>query len=141
MLKKAAFALALVAALAFAGVAIAGKTSGSSSITGPFVTAASPTGSALTASSTSAPHFGDTVTFNVSTTETSNPFVNLNCYQNGTLVMNSWSAYFTGGSGQAFGLYSPSWQTGAADCQADLGMLASNGKWKVLASTRFQADA
>jgi hypothetical protein len=141
MLRKAAFALTLVAVLAFAGTAFAGKTSGSSSITGPYVMPASPASSPLTASSPSTPHFGNMVTFNVSTTETNNPFVNLNCYQNGVLVMNSWSAYFPGGSGQAFGLYSPSWQSGAANCQADLGMLANNGKWKVLASTSFNVDA
>jgi hypothetical protein len=67
--------------------------------------------------------------------------VNLNCYQNGLLVMNSWSAFFPGGTDQNFGLYSPAWQSGAANCQADLGMLTSNGKWKVLASTSFNVNA
>jgi hypothetical protein len=141
MLRKAATALSLVAVLAFTGAAFAGKTSGSSSIAGPFLVAASPAGSPLTASSTSTPRFGDTITFNVSTTATSNPFVNLNCYQNGGLVMDSWSAFFPGGVNQNFALYSPSWQSGAADCTADLGMLTNNGKWKVLASTSFRADA
>ena len=141
MLKKAALALSLAALFAFAGTAVAGKTTASSSIAGPFLVAASPAGSPLTASSTSTPRFGDTITFNVSTTATSNPFVNLNCYQNGVLVMNSWSAFFPGGVNQDFGLYSPSWQSGAADCSADLGMLTNNGKWKVLASTNFHADA
>lgn len=141
MLKKAGLSLSLLALFAFAGTAVAGKTSASSSIAGPFLVAASPAGSALTASSTSAPRYGDTVTFNVSTTATSNPFVNLNCYQNGALVMNSWSAFFPGGVNQDFGLYSPSWQGGAADCTADLGMLTSNGKWKVLASNSFSVGA
>jgi hypothetical protein len=62
------------------------------------------TGSALTTTSTSTPHFGDMVTFTISTTETSNPFVNLNCYQNGILVSVGWSAFFRGGTGQDFGL-------------------------------------
>ena len=143
MLRRIALAASLVAALALAGVAVAAnsRTSSSSTIAGPYVVAASPAGSPVTASSTSAPQFGDAVTFTVSTTATTNPFVNLNCYQNGVLVMNSWAAYFTSGSGQVFGLYSPSWQSGAADCQADLGMLASNGKWKVLASTSFNVGA
>lgn len=141
MLQRAAFAVVAVAALAFASAAFAGKPSGSSSITGPYLVTASPTGSPVTAASTTTPQFGDTITFAVSTTETSNPFVNLNCYQNGVLVMDSWSAFFPGGSGQDFGLYSPSWQSGAANCQADLGMLANNGKWKVLASTSFSVDA
>ncbi len=140
MLSKIAVALSLVVALAFAGTALAGKPSGSSLINGPFLGASS-SGSAVTGASAITPHFGDLVTFTVSTTATSNPFVNLNCYQNGVLVMNSWSAFFPGGSGQDFGLYSPSWQSGAADCQADLGMLANNGKWKVLASRSFHVDA
>jgi hypothetical protein len=93
------------------------------------------------AASTTAPQFGQTITFTVSTTATTNPFVNLNCYQNGLLVMNSWSAFFPGGTDQNFGLYSPAWQSGAANCQADLGMLTSNGKWKVLASTSFNVNA
>ena len=141
MLRKTAFALSLVLVLAFGGAALAGKTSGSSSITGPY-TVAAPTWTAATAASTSTPHFGDMVTFTVSTTATNNPFVNLNCYQNGILVMNSWSAFFPGGLGDGnYGRYSPSWKCGAAECRADLGLLANNGKWKVLASTSFHVDA
>lgn len=138
MSSKTAFALVFGLALVFAGTALAGKTTGSSSITGPFVVSASasPTGATPVA-----PTFGSTVTFEVSTTATSNPFVNVDCYQNGVLVMNSWSAFFPGGSGQNFGLYSPSWQSGDADCRADLGMLANNGKWKVLDSTTFHVYA
>ena len=139
MLSKIAVAVAFVVVLAFAGTAFAGKVSGSSSIAGPFLVAA-PSASPLTASSTAA-QFGDTITFSVSTSETSNPFVNLNCYQNGVLVMNSWSAFFPGGANQNFGLYSPSWQSGAASCTADLGMQTSNGRWKVLASNSFDVSA
>ena len=97
MLKKAALSLSLLALFAFAGTAVASKTSASSSITGPYL--ASATGSPLTAASATTAQFGDTITFNVSTTATNNPFVNLNCYQNGALVMNSWSAFFPGGGG------------------------------------------
>jgi hypothetical protein len=124
----------------FASAAVAGKPSGSSSINGPFLVTTSPNGSGITGASTITPRFGDIVTFTVSTTATNNPFVNVNCYQGGALVMDSWAAFFPGGSGQGFGLYSPSWQSGAADCQADLGMLANNGKWKVLASRTFHVD-
>jgi hypothetical protein len=133
VLSKIAVISAVVFALVFAGAAFAGKGSGSSSIAGPYLASAGGSGgnAAIT------PAFGQTITFSVSTTETSNPFVNVNCYRNGVLVMNSWSAFFPGGSGQDFGLYSPVWQGGAANCTADLGMLASNGKWKVLASTSF----
>ena len=138
MLSKIALALSLVAALVFVGAALAGKSSGSSSIAGPYLASADGSG---TGNAAITPSFGQTITFNVSTTETSNPFVNVNCYQNGVLVMNSWSAFFPGGTGQDFGLYSPAWQSGAANCKADLGMLASNGKWKVLASTSFAVNA
>lgn len=134
MLSKIAVVVTVVFALVFAGAALAGKSSGSSSIAGPYLASADGSGNGNTAIT---PTFGQTITFNVSTTETSNPFVNVNCYQNGVLVMNSWSAFFPGGTGQDFGLYSPAWQGGAANCTADLGMLASNGKWKVLASTSF----
>lgn len=135
MLSKIAFSLAVVVALVFAGAALAGKSSGTSSIAGPYLVTAS--GGPVTGAAATAPSFGQTITFNVSTTETSNPFVNVNCYQNGLLVMNSWSAFFPGGTGQDFGLYSPAWKSGAANCTADLGMLTSNGKWKVLASNSF----
>jgi hypothetical protein len=140
VLSKTAVAAAFVFALVFAGTAFAGKSSTSSSIAGPFVVS-STSGSLVAGSSATAPQFGDTVTFSVSTTATSNPFVNVNCYQNGVLVMNSWSAFFPGGVNQNFGLYSPVWQSGAADCQADLGMLTNNGKWKVLASMPFHVNA
>ncbi len=136
MLSKIAVAATIAVSLVFAGTAFAGKPA-SSSIAGPFlVSGSSPTDAAAVA-----PQFGQTITFNVSTTATSNPFVNVNCYQNGALVMNSWSAFFPGGTNQNFGLYSPSWQSGAANCTADLGMLANNGKWKVLASTSFTVNA
>jgi hypothetical protein len=139
VLSKITFASAFVVALLFAGSAFAGKTS-SSSIAGPYLVTTSASGP-VTGASTITPQFGDTITFSVSTNVTSNPFVNLHCYQNAALVMNSWLAFFPGSSGQGFGLYSPSWQSGAADCEADLGMLTSNGKWKVLASTSFHVNA
>ena len=140
MLSKISVAATIVVALVLAGTAFAGKTSSSSSIAGPYLVTASESGP-VTGASTITPQFGDTITFSVSTTATSNPFVNLNCYRDGVLVMNSWSAFFPGGTNQNFGLYSPSWLSGAANCQADLGMLTNNGKWKVLASTSFDVAA
>jgi hypothetical protein len=141
MLKKTLFALSLVLALVFAGAALAGKTAGTSSITGPFVVAASPAGSAAAATSTITPHFGDTITFDVSSTQTAAPFVNLLCYQNGQLVAEGWTSFFAGGLGDGtFRLYSGTWTGGAADCTANLDMFV-NYKWKVLASTSFQVAA
>ena len=68
------------------------------------------------------PNYRDVVLFNVSTTATTQPFVNLQCFQNGGLVLNGWNGYFDGAlnSTRNFGLSSASWQGGAADCTAYL---------------------
>jgi hypothetical protein len=144
MLRRLAFALSFAAALALAGVAFAGNGAGpnrasSSSISPPIVVSAGAPAAAPT--STTAPHFGDTVTFEVTTSATTTPFVNLNCYQNAALAAQGWATFFTGGSPGTFGLSSPIWRSGAADCTADLGMFSNNGKWKVLGSTSFHVDA
>jgi hypothetical protein len=137
MFNRIATAAAILAALAVAGTASASASKSSSSISQPIVVAA---GSFAPASST-VPQYGETITFNVSTTATSTPFVNLNCYQNSALVAQGWATFFDGGSAGSFGLSSPIWKSGAADCTADLGMFSNNGKWKVLASTTFHVDA
>jgi hypothetical protein len=90
-------------------------------------------------SGASEPRFGDHVTFSVSTA-TAYPYVNLKCYQNGNLIGEGWAGFFDGALGdRTFGLYSPQWTGGAADCTAYLDM-NSNGKWKQLASTSFHVD-
>jgi hypothetical protein len=144
MLRRIAFATSLAATLALTGVAVAANGAGSnktsaSSISPPIVLSA--TAPTAAPASTTAPSFGDTVTFDVSTTATTTPFVNVNCYQNGALVAQGWATFFTGGSPGTFGLSSPIWKSGAADCSADLGMYSKNGKWTVLASTNFHVDA
>jgi len=86
------------------------------------------------------PHWGQQVTFTVSTTATAYPYVNLKCYQSGNLVAEGWAGFFQGALGdRTFGLYSPQWTGGAADCTAYLDM-DSNGKWQQLASTSFHVD-
>src|SRR5713226_10569747 len=61
-------------------------------------------------------HWGQSVTFTVSTTATSSPYVSLDCYQNGTLVFGAMAGFFQSypwpGS-QIFPLSSPSWTSGA----------------------------
>ena len=147
MFKKIAPAVSLLGVLAVAGTAFAGngggpnKSASSSSISAPVVVSSATVSATSAASVTSGPHYGDIITFNVSTTETANPYVNLRCYQNGSLVAVGWTTFFAAGTPGSFGLYSNPWSTGAADCTADLGMFASNGKWKVLASTSFHVDA
>jgi hypothetical protein len=86
-------------------------------------------------------NWGDTVVFDVSTTATDQPFVNVQCVQNGALVYNSWNGYFDGALNRTrnFGFSSPSWKSGAADCVAYLDMYSHN-KWNTLASTSFHVD-
>jgi hypothetical protein len=83
-------------------------------------------------------HWGQTVTFNVSTTATDQPWGNLNCYQNGVLVAQGWEGFFAGSlDDQMFRLYSPQWTGGEADCTANL----TTPQWTVLASTSFHVYA
>ena len=138
MLSKIAFALVAVPALVFASAAFAGKPSGSSSITGPYLVTASPTGPPVTAASTTTPHFGDIVTFDISTSKTGNPFVNLLCSGDG-VGYNSWAAFWP--TNQNFILSSGGWRSGAADCTANLVAYVSSSRYKVLASVTFHVDA
>jgi hypothetical protein len=106
-----------------------GSTSGSSIRLAPLV---------FDANGNGLPNHADVVTFNVSTTATFEPFVNVRCYQNGALVLNSWQGYFEGAlnSSRDFTLGSGAWPSGAADCTASLDRYARN-KWNVLATTSF----
>jgi hypothetical protein len=82
-------------------------------------------------------NWGDWVTFTVSTTATSEPWVNLKCWQNGTLVAEGWNGYFDRSlTGRNFGLYSPSWSGGAAECTAYL----TTPQHSVLGSTSFHVE-
>jgi hypothetical protein len=121
MFKRLAPTGALLVALVAAGTAFAGNGGGQAK---------------SSASSISSP-----IVVDVSTTATTTPYVNLKCYQGGVEVGEGWAAFFAGGTPGSFGLYSGPWSGGAADCTADLGMFANNGKWKVLASTSFHVDA
>lgn len=79
-------------------------------------------------------HYGQTVTFNVSTTATTEPWVNLQCSQNGVVVAQGWNGFFDASiTGRNFGLYSPQWTGGDADCTAYL----TTAQWAVLGSTSF----
>jgi hypothetical protein len=87
------------------------------------------------------PNWGDIVQFDIATTATSTPYVNLKCYQNGVLVAEGWRGYFDGSLDyKTFGLYSGSWGSGAADCTAYLDQSTKQGM-KQLASTNFHVDA
>jgi hypothetical protein len=88
------------------------------------------------------PNWNDTVTFNISTAATSQPFVNLLCYQSGVSVSDGWRGYFAGSldTNWNFTLSSGMWPGGAADCTAWLGMYTSQG-FQRLASTSFHVYA
>lgn len=84
-------------------------------------------------------HYGGNITFNVSTTLTS-PYVDLQCFQNGTMVAEGWEGFFVGAlSDRVFWLYSPQWLGGAADCTAYLSYQTKRG-WQRVASTSFHAE-
>jgi hypothetical protein len=83
----------------------------------------------------------DVVTFNISTTATTTPWVNLECSQNGSVVLVGWKGYWAGSldTNWNFGLASGAWPGGAADCVGYLKMDTSHG-YSTLASTSFHVD-
>jgi hypothetical protein len=87
------------------------------------------------------PNYGDVVTFNISTTATTTPYVNLVCSQNGDTVLIGWKGYWAGSldTNWNFGLSSGAWPGGAADCVASVKMQTKRG-WSTLASTSFRVD-
>jgi hypothetical protein len=88
--------------------------------------------------SNGAANWHDVVRFNVSTTSTTSPYVNLYCYQNGVFVVGGAEGYFAGALDDGnFGLYGGSWDGGAANCTAKL----VDGSGSVLGSTSFDVGA
>lgn len=84
------------------------------------------------------PNWNDVVTFDISTTSTTSPYVHLICSQNGVVVAQGWAGYFDGAlGGRNFGLSSPSWTSGAASCKANL----ETSTGSVLASTTVNVGA
>jgi hypothetical protein len=118
MKKKIAIATALAASLAVAPGAMAkggGATGGSTGGSGSSLQLV------LMNSTDGLPHYGQQVTFNVSTTATSTPSVRLNCYQNGAWVYTSTVGYYPSYPWwQYFPLSGVDWTGGAADCTATL---------------------
>jgi len=129
--------LVLVLSLALVPAAFAGKghqtTSGSSTITGPVMV--------VDNNGNGVANWGDTVTFNMSTTATTQPYVHLVCSGNG-IGYDSWKGVFAGSLDTSwnFVLSSGGWAGGAADCTATLGMYTKQG-FKQLASMTFHVDA
>jgi hypothetical protein len=84
------------------------------------------------------PHSNGEVTFTVSTTATSEPWVELSCYQDGVSVYVGWKGFFERSlTTQVFTLASNGWTGGAADCTAWL----ETPKGAKLVSTSFHVYA
>jgi hypothetical protein len=136
--------VALVVVLALAPIALAGKGGGggkkqpsgggSGSLSLVMVTDANGNG---------APNWGDTITWNISTTATTEPNVSVTCSQNGTVVYGA-----TGGFYASYPwpwttnmtLSSQSWTGGAASCVASLYYFSGTSTVN-LASVSFTAGA
>lgn len=87
------------------------------------------------------PNWNDTVTFNVSTTATDTPTVNLTCYQNGVAVYGATGGFYASYPWpwtQYMQLYSASWLGGAASCTATLTPVSGS---PILATLNFNAGA
>ena len=127
---------AALAAKSGGGVKGGGGTSGSSSITLATPLVYDANGDGL-------PNHGDVVTFNVSTTETTQPWVNVKCFQNGAMVYNAWNGYFAGALNNDwnFGLASGAWQPGDADCTVYLDKANGRSGWTQLATIRLHVAA
>jgi hypothetical protein len=87
------------------------------------------------------PHYGQQVTFSVSTTATDRPYVNLDCTQGGTVVYSNQVGYYPSYPWvQYFTLSSSYWTGGNASCKATLEYW--NGRsWSSLTSISFQVYA
>ena len=118
--RRLALTAALVLCLAAAPTALAAKDGGSGGGGGKPSRGGTATISLATVSSADGvPRWNDRVTFSVATTATTQPWVNLRCYQGGALVSEAYEGYFDGALGdRVFGLSSPIWTSGTADCTA-----------------------
>jgi hypothetical protein len=87
------------------------------------------------------PNWGDTVTFDVSTTAFK-PSVLLECSQNGYEVSRQQAGFFPGYMfSKEYALRSSYWTGGAADCTATLFEAARNGRQTTLATLSFHVEA
>ena len=133
------FVLALTSLLAFATIGAARAAKGGRT---------SSTGSSLSLvllnSTDGSAHYGQQVTFKVSTTATDQPFVELDCYQSGDWVYWASAGFFPSYPwqwAQDFTLRSDHWTGGAAQCSARLYYVAGNGRTRTLATLDFDAAA
>jgi hypothetical protein len=111
-------AIAGTAALGAASPALAAKGGGS-----PKNSGSSTLTLVLLNSTDGLPHWGQQITWNVSTTATTEPHVSVTCSQNGTVVYSAESGYYASYPWpwtQDMTLSSQSWTSGDADCTGAL---------------------
>ena len=90
------------------------------------------------------PNWGDTITFNISQTATTEPYVDLTCSQNGVVVYGATAGFFASYPWpwtQNMKLGSQMWAGGNASCAAVLYMFYGGGKKQILAKLSFTAYA
>jgi hypothetical protein len=89
-----------------------------------------------------APNWNDWITFDVSTTATTQPWVRVDCYQGGAWVYTSSAGFFsTYAWNPYFDLASTGWSSGAASCTASLYKYSNSGKVSYLAKMTFGVGA
>jgi len=127
----------LVLALAVAPASFAGKGGGKSGGGTTSGGGGSSLSLVLMNSTDGLPHYGQQVTFSVSTTATARPYVNLDCTQNGALAYSNQVGYYPGYPWvQYFVLSSSYWTGGDASCTARL--TTWNGRsWSTITSISF----
>ena len=132
---KIAMVVGVVAALVIAATAFAAKQTSSLRL----VVLGS--GSAL-AAPTAEPSYGGQITFDVSTTQTDHPSVNVRCYQDGTWVYDGWQSFWAGYVPEpVYTLSSLYWTSGAADCTARLLYFDRQGRERTLTTMDFYVTA
>lgn len=133
----AAAVITLVLMVATASLASAAKPTGGSSGGGkPAAGGTSTISLVLLDSTDGTAHWGQNVRFEVSTTATTQPYVEVSCRRDGTVIYNAQTGYFDGYPWpwtQTFPLSSPSWTDGEADCTARL--FWPNGRKTVTGAT------
>ncbi len=136
MLKKnIAIAAAFLSVLLVGGTALAAKPT-SSSLSLVVVS------SDEIAAASLGPAHGGKITFDVRTTQTDRPFVNVQCVQNGSWVYDGWHGFFESYVPEPlFTLASDYWTGGAADCTARLVFWNKSGKLQTLSTLDFRVSA
>ena len=90
------------------------------------------------------PHYGQQVTFNVSTTATDKPSVQLTCSQGGVVVYRASAGFYPEYPwpwAQTFTLRSAAWTGGGADCIATLYYVDRRAKTQTLTTMSFPVYA